>query len=117
MVKTKKIETLSADQIGGLQKDPQNTAVELQEAEKIVNDYGRAMMAVSKRQRSQVKSFLKQPTGFKDYDFFTINAKEEDLPYPKHRIKSALELLLNHDEDPKNRALLKAGLQYLEYFV
>lgn len=118
-MKPRKIETLEQNQIGKPEKEHQDSNVNLEEAEKIVNDYGLAMMAVSDMHRKRVKGLLQDPSSFqgKEYGLFPIRAKKENLPHPKDTIRAALELLLSYDDDPNNRALLKAGLEYLEYFV
>ncbi|RLB13192.1 MAG: hypothetical protein DRG63_10665 [Deltaproteobacteria bacterium] len=104
-----------------------------QEAEKIVNDYGRALEAVNQINREkfsrlitdlneerilpeEVAQSLEKRKG-PYYDLLTMKADASLLPYPKERIREAIEFLLRIDKDPSNISLLKAGLEYLDYFA
>ena len=102
------------------------------QAERIVNKYGEALgkvnvlnavevlfilstMKQDKQLRSHVSESLKQKHGYY-FDLFSRKLDKSILPYPKEKIRKAIYLLLKLDTDPNNIRLLKAGLQYLDYF-
>ena len=91
------------------------------QAEKIVNEYGRAMIIGNQLNRIPMKNLFNDteadsgPVGKQDADPCN-NEYDLLLPHPPDIIKEALELLLEHERDVYNIETLKLGLKYLEYF-
>jgi len=102
------------------------------EAVTIVNEYGEALLKVNalngvevlgvissmKRDEElcrRVSESLNRKRGYY-FDLFSRKFDKSLLPYPKERIRNAIEFLLTLDSDPDNIRLLKAGLEYLDCF-
>ncbi len=102
------------------------------EAEKIVNEYGKALektnwinrknvlhlverIEYDEKLREEVEQQLAKKSGAY-FDLFSQKASESLLPYPKEQIKAAIDLLLKYEKAPQNIALLRAGLEYLKHF-
>ncbi|HDM75786.1 MAG TPA: hypothetical protein ENG51_04865 [Deltaproteobacteria bacterium] len=101
-------------------------------AEKIVNQYGKALKAANKQHANKVFRIISRMTRDSElYEeicenleknhgyYFAIFSHKVDkslLPYPKEKIKEAIEMLLRFEKDVDNIKLLKAGLQYLNFF-
>lgn len=115
---------------GGLDTE---TGLKLRRAEKVVNEYGIALEKASYLNRFEVENLvesvaegkypldevcesLRQGRG-RHHDLLTLKFSASLLPYPKDKIKEAIELLLRYDSDPENIRLLREGLRYLESFV
>ena len=107
-------------------------ALDIETAEKIVNQYGELLKQVNcingvkffslinrldrdEELRKQVSEQLTKKKGAY-YDLLSFRMNKSLLPHSKEEIRSAIELLLDYEEDVENRDLLNMGLQYLEYF-
>jgi hypothetical protein len=99
---------------------------ELKKAEKIVNEYGSAIVKANEINRKKVEEFGKLPTEEKakslenkDAYFYALQNKFDInlLPYDKTTIKDSIELLLDDETDPSKKDVLISGLLYLEDFV
>lgn len=97
---------------------------ELNKAEKIVNEYGRAIMKgteINKLIVSENKSREQILASFENKDsyYYALQNKFDIsiLPYDKTTIKDAIELLLEDETDTKKKDSLMTGLLYLEDFV
>jgi hypothetical protein len=98
----------------------------LSKAQKIVNDYGNALMEATELRRKNVDEFnknfdstsLKSLQDKKDIYYYLQNKFDiRLLPYDKEIIKEAIELLLQDETDVNWIEQLKIGLLYLSDFI
>jgi hypothetical protein len=99
--------------------------------EKIVNDYGKALMEATEINKRKLKEFMEilhtdtlkalkylasEPVESINYPFqnkFDIRL----LQYDKEKIREAIELFLQDETDPNRIEQLKAGLLFLDDFI
>jgi hypothetical protein len=98
----------------------------IKRAEKIVNEYGRAIMEASELNKRKFAEFeknidtksAKELLGNKA-SYYQLQNKFDNrlLPYDKQTIKESIELLLNDETDVSRIEQLKIGLLYLDDFI
>ena len=94
-------------------------------AQKIVNEYGQALITASKLSRIRdldPADEWEDNEGSTQHDnpcpaFSSKMTDKNLLPYPKDVIKKAIEFLLKEDKDPTHLEALRAGLLYLDDFA
>jgi hypothetical protein len=99
---------------------------ELEKAQKIINEYGSAIVEATEKNRKKVEEFgrlpierQKESLEIKDVYFYALQNKFDInlLPYDKATIKESIELLLKGETDSAAVSSLKTGLLYLDDFV
>ena len=94
--------------------------------EKIVNEYGKALMEATELNKKKVEEFGKKidSNSLKEFQdkkpiFYHLQNKFDIrlLPYDKNTIKEAIELLLKDETDAKRIEQLRIGLLYLDDFI
>jgi len=97
-----------------------------QRAERIVNEYGRAIIEATELNRRKVAEFQESidENSIKDFVnekaiWYHLQNKFDIrlLPYDKQTIKEAIELLLKDETDKTKIEQLKIGLMFLNDFV
>ena len=99
-------------------------------SEKIVNEYGKAIMEATELNKRKVEEFRKKTDDNSLYDskkefqnkraiFYHLQNKFDIrlLPYDKNTIKEAVEYLIQNDTDVKWLEQLKIGLLFLDDFI
>ncbi|MBC8200291.1 MAG: hypothetical protein H8E80_09675 [Desulfobacteraceae bacterium] len=94
--------------------------------EKIVNEYGEALMEATELNRRKVEEYSKNinrdsinELADKKAIFYHLQNKFDIrlLPYDKNTIKEAIESLIQDETDVKKIEQLKVGLSYLDDFI
>lgn len=98
----------------------------IKKAEKIVNEYGQAIMEATELNKRKVEEFGKKietssVKALQDKKAIYYNLMNKFdiqlLPYGKNTIKEAIELLLKDETDANRIEQLRIGLLYLDDFI